>query len=56
MNKDNELINKEFRRLNNQIKELKEDKNWLTIQFIISWVLIICLVGTMNYILIGSIL
>lgn len=55
MTKD-ELINKEFRRLNNQIIDLQEDNNWLTIQLVISGVLLICLVCTMNYILTGSVL
>ncbi len=54
MTKD-ELINKEFRRLNNQIIDLQEDNKCLRIQLIVAIILLVGLICAMNYALTGSI-
>lgn len=55
MNKDNELINNELRRLNYEIRELQNDNRFLFIWFIVSLIIIISLICVMNYTITGSI-
>ena len=52
---DGDLVNNEFRRLNNEIRELQDDNRFLFIWFIVSLVIIIGLICAMNYALTGSI-
>jgi len=52
---EGDLVNNEFRRLNNEIRELQDDNRFLFIWFIVSLIIIIGLICAMNYALTGSI-
>ena len=53
---EGDLVNNEFRRLNNEIRELQDDNRFLFIWFIVSLIIIIGLICAMNYALTGSII
>ena len=52
---EGDLVNNEFRRLNNEIRELQDHLNFLFIWSIVSLIIIIGLICAMNYALTGSI-